>query len=215
LTELCSNDDENPSLVEIEKGWLIHDYSEQQDTKADVEARRERNKANGQKGGLAKAKRGAKRPAKQPASDSVSENVAETETETHTEVTTDVVTSGDASGKPKRAKPRKRVADDYMPSSAVVDTIREELHGVTDEQLQYQHRKFIDHWKKTGKPMADWDATWRNWMRTANERGELGHRNGSTHGGQVHKLRAISQLAANVRAQEQAELAVNQRRAVE
>ncbi|URM86521.1 hypothetical protein PBI_HILLTOPFARM_80 [Mycobacterium phage Hilltopfarm] len=84
LTELCNNDDENPSLIEVEKGWLIHDYAEHQDTKADVEARRERNKAAGQKGGLAKAKRTAKRPAKRPASKTLSENVAETETETET-----------------------------------------------------------------------------------------------------------------------------------
>jgi hypothetical protein len=79
LQELCTNDDENPSLVEREEGWYIHDYAEQQETKADVEARRERNRINGQKGGLAKAKRAGKRLAKPTATNLVSEKLAEEE----------------------------------------------------------------------------------------------------------------------------------------
>lgn len=80
LRELCQNDDEKPSLIECEDGWLIHDYAEIQDTKAEVEARRERNSKAGQLGGLAKSKR----TAKQVASKSLSESLAETETETET-----------------------------------------------------------------------------------------------------------------------------------
>lgn len=87
LRELCTNDDEKPSLIEVEKGWLIHDYAEHQDTKAEVEARSERNKAAGQKGGLAKAKRDAK----QLASGALSESLAVVETETQdTRETTDL-----------------------------------------------------------------------------------------------------------------------------
>jgi hypothetical protein len=81
LRELCTNDDENPSLIEVEKGWLIHDYADHQETKADIEARRERNKIAGQKGGLAKGKRSAKRSGRRGASKPPSENVAEIETE--------------------------------------------------------------------------------------------------------------------------------------
>lgn len=86
LQELCQNDDEKPSLIETEKGWLIHDYAEHQDTKADVEARSARNKLAGQKGGLAKSKRPAKRGASKTPSKPQSEHLAETvvETETHT-----------------------------------------------------------------------------------------------------------------------------------
>lgn len=81
LLELCSNDTDNPSLVEREEGWYIHDYCAHQDTKADIEERRERNRIAGQKGGLAKGKRSAKRPAKPTASEKVSENLAEKEKE--------------------------------------------------------------------------------------------------------------------------------------
>lgn len=79
MTELATNDPENPSLIESEEGWLIRDFAEHQDTRAEIEARSERNKAAGQKGGQARAKRSAKRVA----SASVSETQAETETETY------------------------------------------------------------------------------------------------------------------------------------
>ncbi|ALY07703.1 hypothetical protein PP505_gp62 [Gordonia phage Dorito] len=80
LQELASNDPLKPSLEEVEEGWMIRDFAEHQETKADIEARRERNKEAGRKGGLAKSKRSAKRGAKHSASEVVSENVAETET---------------------------------------------------------------------------------------------------------------------------------------
>lgn len=77
-----------------------------------------------------------------------------------------------AAGKPA-ARRGTQIRDDYMPSKSVIDTIRAELPMVTNDQLQYQHAKFLDHWRKTGKPMKDWDACWRNWMRTAGERGDF------------------------------------------
>jgi hypothetical protein len=171
LQELCCNDDTNPSLIEREEGWWIHDYAEHQETKADIEDRRERNRVNGQKGGLAKAKRGGKRAAKQPASDSVSENVAEKE-EHSSEVTTDVVTSSTR----KRKSRRTPLDDSFYPTSVSTNKIREEFPGVTNDDLNYQHRKFIDHAIQNNRLCAGergWNAAWCNWMRTADERREL------------------------------------------
>jgi hypothetical protein len=86
--------------------------------------------------------------------------------------------------RPKAApKKRTQIRDDYMPPDRVIAAIRAEFPAATNDDLSYQHRKFIDHWRKTGKPMADWDAAWRNWIRTANERGELCRgRNGMSRG---------------------------------
>lgn len=81
LTELCTNDLSNPSLIEVENGWMIHDFAEHQSTKADIEARRQRAVIAGQQGGLAKAKRTAKRTVKRVASKPLSKNVAEIEIE--------------------------------------------------------------------------------------------------------------------------------------
>ena len=76
LDELASNDPLKPSFLVVDGGWMIHDFADHQDTRADIEARRSRNTANGRKGGEARAKR--------LASDSLSEIQAETETETET-----------------------------------------------------------------------------------------------------------------------------------
>lgn len=113
------------------------------------------------------------------------------------ELTTDVVSS------PRTAKRRAQIREDYKPSRTVIDAIKAET-GAGDDALRYQHRKFIDHWLKTGKPMADWDACWRNWMRTAAERGELGPTVQPTPTTRPSKLRALADLAAEVRQHETA-----------
>lgn len=107
LQELCSNDPENPSLIEVENGYQIHDFAEHQDTRAEIEARSARNKAAGQKGGQARAKRSAKRGA----SESLSETQAETETETET-------TSGYVGDDPYVSNPRERAHDPAPPEPA-------------------------------------------------------------------------------------------------
>lgn len=195
LTELSTNDPEKPSLIEREDAWYIHDYADMNDTAAEVEARRELARKAGQQGGLAKAKRAAKRTASEPLSESLPETERETERE---ELTTNVVSS---SATPKR-RPRKRIANDYMPPRTVSDAIKAET-GATSDELTYQHRKFIDHFLKTGGLMADWDAAWRNWMRTAHERGDIGRMTAPT--AKPSKLRALSDLAAEVREMETAQ----------
>jgi hypothetical protein len=173
LHELSTNDPDNPSLIESEEGWQIHDYDSIQETKAEIEARQERNRIAGQKGGLARAKRSAKRGAKPTVSDLPSETQAETEKET--EVTTAKAVVSPRKRGP-RPKPKSYLPDEYMPEPKTIQAIRAEFPRATNDDLEYQTRKFRDHWAKVGKQMADWDATWRNWMRTSNERGELGQR---------------------------------------
>ena len=101
LAELATNDPENPSLIEVEEGWVIRDFAEHQDTRAEIEARSERNKAAGRRGGQAKAKRNAK----QVASKSLSESLPETETETETEEQKQKTSSPAAPSMPKYPAP--------------------------------------------------------------------------------------------------------------
>lgn len=173
LQELCSNDDENPSLIEREEGWYIHDYADHQDTKADIEARRERNRTAGQKGGLARAKQSAKRGARRPASETLSETQAEKEKE---KVTTEAKASvGHTRG--------SRLPDGWQPSTDLVAQMRSEHPNV---DLRSEHDKFTDYWR--GIPgakgrKADWPATWRNWIRRAAE--NTPRNNGTTNGHRV------------------------------
>ena len=89
--ELLENDPETPSLVELENGdFLIHDFTEHQTTRAEIEEIREKRRAAGRAGGLAKsrahaaksskrlasAKASAKHGAKQTASKPVAKGVA-------------------------------------------------------------------------------------------------------------------------------------------
>lgn len=96
-------------------------------------------------------------------------------------------------GSPRKRKPRPtktkavaktkteptrgtRIPDDYVPAQKSIDQIREEFPGVTDEDFKREHAKFCDFWQgKSGKDATkvNWDSTWKNWMRTADERGQL------------------------------------------
>jgi hypothetical protein len=203
LTELSTNDPLNPSLVQAEDGWFIHDFALHQDTKADVEARRERNKRNGQRGGLAKAKQ----VASESLSKSVSENVAETETETET-LTTSVVTKvsanngSEASDKPTR-KRGTRITSEWMPQQRTVDRIKESFPHATSDQIRHQHELFICWATGSASKNAvklDWEATWSGWMRR--ELVKLPTLNGAVNG-KPSKARVIAELAARVREQEQ------------
>lgn len=71
-----------------------------------------------------------------------------------------------------RRSPRgSRLPEDWQPSRTLVDQMRTECPGI---DLQAEHLKFRDYWLgKAGKDgtKADWQATWRNWMRNARDRG--------------------------------------------
>jgi hypothetical protein len=156
LTELTLNDDDKPSLIEVEKGWLIHDYAEHQDTKAEVEARSARNKANGQKGGIAKGKQ----VAKPVASESLSENLAVVETETET-----LTTSGQVSEAPR--KRGQHLPDNWRPSEKTIEWAKT-TYPHLDHRTEFE--KFTNHWKAASGQSArkrDWDAAFRNWLHNA------------------------------------------------
>lgn len=102
--------------------------------------------------------------------------------------------------------PRKRgtrLDPDWMPEQSTVDAIKAETNA-TREELAFQHRKFVDYWTdKTGRDATKlaWDGTWRNWMRNAHQRGEIGNKHNGTNG-RTHKLRVLADLAAEVREME-------------
>lgn len=158
LQELSTNDPENPSLIAHENGWQIHGFSDMQETKAQIDARRERNRINGQKGGKAKGKRPVKRVAKPAATNSGGQTEAETETDS-------ITPNGVIEVATPRSKPRKRIAEDYMPLRGTIDKLRADHPHLSDPQLKRLHEDFVLYWQGQGRPMADWEATWLRWMR--------------------------------------------------
>lgn len=77
---------------------------------------------------------------------------------------------------PKKTETRgHRLPDNWMPTQESIDKMHEEFPGITEETLIREHRKFSDYWPaKAGRAglKKDWDATWRNWIRTAMERNQ-------------------------------------------
>ena len=65
-----------------------------------------------------------------------------------------------------QAKRARRLPPDWKPQPATIDAIRRELPNL---DLAREHVKFADHFTASGKPLKDWDAAWRNWMRRATE----------------------------------------------
>lgn len=155
--ELCTNDPERPSWVEVDGGFLIHDFDKHQTTNADIEAKREA----GRLGGLAKAgKRVA--PATDLAEQKASTSLAITETDTKTETsTTDVV-----------EKPRvrgSRVPSDFP----ITDSMRLwATQNVPLVNIDVKTPEFVDYWKGVAGEKGvklDWEATWHNGMRKQQE----------------------------------------------
>jgi len=202
LRELATNDPLKPSLVETEEGWYIHDFAEHQTTKEELEALREVRKMAGQRGGRASAEAKRKQVLKQTGSKSKPETETETETET---LSTSVVTyvSGETVEAPAKPTPRKkgtRIKADWMPQQATVDRVKASFPNATSEQIRHQHELFIC-WA-TGSASAnavklDWEATWSGWMRRELIKSPTGTTNGKP-----HKLRALADLAAEVREME-------------
>lgn len=159
LQELCQNDAEKPSLIEVDGGYLIHDFGEHQETKAEIEAKRSRNRANGAKGGQARAKRVANQSAKRESS----EPQAETETETETDITPlSPPKGGDKKG--------TRIEPGWMPTQEDVKAIADQCPGFDSQR---EHLNFMDYWQsKPGRAglKLNWSLTWRSWMRNAYDR---------------------------------------------
>lgn len=73
----------------------------------------------------------------------------------------------------KRGTDGHQLPEGWMPAPRSIQIVRDEHPGITEETLIREHRKFSDHWAAATGQRArkkDWDATWRNWMRTAMER---------------------------------------------
>ncbi|WP_218189566.1 hypothetical protein [Pseudomonas sp. PA15(2017)] len=66
--------------------------------------------------------------------------------------------------KSAKAKPKRPLPLPFLMTPEMLAWAAEKAPAVT---LDRETEQFIDYWTGTGKPMADWQATWRRWMRTA------------------------------------------------
>jgi hypothetical protein len=145
IEELCSNDTVRPSLFRVDGGFQLHDFSEHQQTRADIEKKREAGRAGGQ----ARAQAHAKAPAEAP-----SKLTTETETESSSSTKKSVSAS--------RRKPETSMPDDWMPKPAHVAYALE--RGVDGRHEEGQFRAWVS--SKDAR-YRDWDAAFRSWLGRA------------------------------------------------
>jgi hypothetical protein len=80
-----------------------------------------------------------------------------------------------AEPKSTRAKPRKPLQMPFLMTGEMLAWAKDKAPAVN---LDRETERFCDYWTGTGKAMADWPSTWRNWMRRAQDdlerRGQTG-----------------------------------------
>jgi hypothetical protein len=94
-----------------------------------------------------------------------------------------------ASGGPRdRARKRAtRIRDDFAANGVTPEMVTWARQHAPDVNGGYETQKFVDYWRgKSGKDATktDWPATWRNWMRKAQE--DTRPRRGPTTGANRH-----------------------------
>jgi hypothetical protein len=106
--------------------------------------------------------------------ETVAGNAPETETETETE-TEEKKTSVEVQKKTQMGNGHSRLGtrlpENWLPSAGDCEAGYE--LGLTEDQIRFEHKKFTDYWRaKSGSDAAkaDWNATFRNWLRYAHER---------------------------------------------
>lgn len=77
-----------------------------------------------------------------------------------------------------RAKPKKPLQMPFLMTPEMLAWAKEKAPAVN---LDRETERFCDYWTGTGKPMADWPSTWRNWMRRAQD--DIERRGGGGPGG--------------------------------
>src|SRR5690625_3040906 len=148
LTELLANDPETPSLSINEDGhYVIHGFTEMQETRSEIEHKRRIRAEVGRKGGLARAKRAAK----QKPSNLLSKTQAETETETETEID----------------RARKRATQ--LPASW--EPTDEHRKRATEYGLNLDREavKFRTHAQEKGRTAKNWNAAFTRWLINSDE----------------------------------------------
>lgn len=76
-----------------------------------------------------------------------------------------------AKPKTQRAKPKRALPLPFLMTEVMLAWAADSAPLVN---LDRETERFIDYWTAEGKSKADWDATWRNWMRRAQDNAERG-----------------------------------------
>ena len=164
ITELLSNDPDTPSLCRLVSGdFLLHGFTDMQESKAEITARKQKNAENGRRGGRPKQ------------TQSVSDSVSHSLTQSGTQIKAETETETETLTTPKGVVPRKRgtrITEDFEVTPEMVSWAAKEASLVDGKRAT---EKFINHFMaKSGRDATkvDWVRTWKNWLLNDQERAE-------------------------------------------
>lgn len=144
LDALVSSHPTRPLVERVADTYVIREYAQHQQTKAQRDELSAKRKAAGARGGQARAKQVLSKSEQSQA---------------ELEIETEISTSNEVDSPRKRAHtiPATFTINDDMRAWAADNTPLVDIDAKLPE--------FIDYWTGTGKTMKDWVATWRNGMR--------------------------------------------------
>lgn len=208
LEELTGNGDP-ATLSRDGDDYVIHDYLDHQASRKDVLARRKHLREAGRRGGLAKAKQDAKHNAKQNPSKMLSKGFSKGFSKNLADKDKDIDTSKEKIYKKENqppAKTRKRAVPlpaDWKPNPTHARIALE--RGI---DLEAQAEKFRDYARAHGKAYRDWDAGFRNWLRSPYVQPENASPRYRTQADQIERMFQVAAASdlADQAAQETAEI---------
>lgn len=161
INELKSNGD--PATLSYENGaYLIHDYLGHQASRKDILARQERLREAGRRGGLAKGKQNAKQNPSKMLSKGSSKNVADKDKDIDIDISKEKIYKKETEPLPEKTRKRATpLPADWEPNPTHARIALE--RGI---DLEAQAEKFRDYARAHGKAYRDWDAGFRNWLRS-------------------------------------------------
>lgn len=115
-----------------------------------------------------------------------------------------------------RAKRSTAIKSDFSISSEMREWAKTE--GIQFD-IDREHKSFVDYWLSNGKAKKDWVATWRNWMRraqqTPNRPFYTNFNQGGSHGQDNHNSNSSQQYNKRVRTEGITQSAADAQAAVE
>ena len=166
--ELTNNDPANPSWERVDGGWLIYGFTERQNTKESVDAKREQKRAAANaRWEKAKSKTDAQAMQNEYKTDaepmhsaykSDAKGMPDTDTDTDTN---------------KNINRATRIKEDWNLDDELLEWTRTTAPGLN---IVIEREKFIDYWiSKAGSTATktDWNRTWKNWVRSNVERNPM------------------------------------------
>lgn len=163
LEELTGNGD--PATLSVEGDtYVIHDYLDHQASRKDVLARQKRLREAGRRGGLAKAKQNAKQEAKRSSSKLLSKGSSKNVADIDKDIDVSKEKIYKKESEPLPAKKRKRAVP--LPADWKPNPTHARIALERGLDLEAQAEKFRDYARAHGKAYRDWDAGFRNWLRS-------------------------------------------------